>query len=221
MPKTDSIIKLITYLDEFEKINSDYEIEDFSIFLTEKLKNKKEFSSKSKPDFSKEENYDYKKFIEVEFSTLLTNLYRFAKHYLKKAFKNTSFNSVDEFSFLATLIKEKQMSKSELINRHLLEISTGSEVLRRLVKNGLIKEIPDPKDGRAKIVSLTEKGFSEITTSFGEMFLVAKIVKGNLTIEEITITIDLFKKLSLFHWNIHESNKDSELNEILNKFVKE
>jgi len=41
-----------------------------------------------------------------------------------------------------------------LINKHLLEISSGSEILKRLIKNELVCEFPDKKDRRAKRVSM-------------------------------------------------------------------
>lgn len=219
MSKYKLLQKIIDYLDEYESHSDNINIEEFSIFLKDRVLLKKNIIKTENLDFTKKENHNYKKFVEVEFSTLLTNLYRFAKHYLKKAFKETNFNSVDEFSFLATLVKEKSLLKSELINRHLLEISTGSEVLRRLIKLGLIKEFKDPDDGRAKRVELTNEGFMEITKAFKEMYKVAQIVKGNLYENELREAIVIFKKLSFFHWDIHNHDKEADIDEIYEKYI--
>jgi DNA-binding MarR family transcriptional regulator len=70
----------------------------------------------------------------------------------------TAFKTIDEFGFLATLIRAGNLMKHELINEHMLEMSSGSEIIKRLVRNGLVYEYPDENDKRAKRVALTEKG---------------------------------------------------------------
>lgn len=221
MSKYNLLLELIELLQDFEKNNTDSnDLENFVFYLKDKVLLEKNKKQDLNPDFAKKENQDYKKFEEVEFSTLLTNLYRFAKHYLKKTFKDTLFKTIDEFSFLATLVKENNLLKSELINRHLLEISTGTEVLRRLIKDGLIYEYKDASDGRAKRVALTQKGYDEITRAFYEMFKVAKIIKGNLYEKELNEAIIILKKLNHFHWNIHKNDKDLEIDKLYSKYIK-
>jgi len=213
------LLKIIHFLDEFEKKGNDSSIENFTMFLNDKIMLKDYSKSNDKIDFSKKENQHYEKFIEVEFATLLTNLYRFAKHYVKKAFINSSLKSIDEFSFLATLLREGSLLKSDLINRHILEISTGSEVLKRLKKMELIIEFPDENDKRAKRVSLSKLGVKEITESFSEMYKAAQIVRGNMKDSELEQAIFAFKKLSFHHWNIHEKDRNSSLDTLHKKYA--
>ncbi len=219
MSNYDLLSEIIQHLEQFEKETEKVDLESFVLYLKDSVLLSKYSDKNEIPDFKKSENHDYKNFVEVEFATLLTNMYRFAKHYLKKAFKESSFKTIDEFSFLATLIKEKSLLKSELINRHLLEISTGSEVLRRLIKEGLIYEYKDEDDGRAKRVALTPQGYNEVTTAFNEMYKVAQIVKGNLFEEELRDAVIILKKLSFFHWDIHSHDKDTELDGLFEKYV--
>lgn len=211
--------QIIEHLENFENLDQGNDIEAFVLYLKDKVFKQSKNEAERTPDFSDEKNQNYKKYEEVEFATLLTNLYRFAKHYLKKALKETSLNSVDEFSFLATLVQDKSLLKSELINRHLLEISTGSEVLKRLIRHGLVEEFKDPDDGRAKRVKLSPEGYKQIVKAFEEMYKVAQIVKGNLFDDELKEAIVIMKKLSLFHWNIHNNDKDTEINELLDKYI--
>lgn len=219
MSKYKLLLKIIEYLDEFENESRDSSIEDFVLFLNNRINQAVTINHQESPDFSREENHDYKNFLEVEFSTLLTNLYRFAKHYVKKAFNNSSFKSLDEFSFLATLLREGSLLKSDLINKHLLEISTGSEVIKRLIKMGLIIELKDETDKRAKRVSLSKKGIKEITESFNEMYKVAQIVRGDMNDDEMEQAVKAFRKLSYFHWGIHASDKNSSLADLHQKYV--
>lgn len=201
------------YKDEFG--NSD--LKEFSIYLKDKV-SEVELSNKDS-EFDKNNYANYKSYAEVEFSTLLTNLYRFAKHYMKKAFVGKEIKTIDEFGFLATLLKQKSLMKNELIHLHLLETSSGSEILKRLIKNELVQEIPDEIDKRAKRVSLTAKGVSTIMESFDEMHKISEIIVGNLKDVELKQALDAFNKLSYFHQHIYECDRNSDLAEIHHKYI--
>lgn len=100
-----------------------------------------------------------------------------------------------------------------------MEISSGTEVLKRLLKSGFIFETPDPNDGRAKRVALTESGRMQIIQAFNEMHKVALIVNGNITSEEQKQVIMIFNKLKYFHWNIHTNDRDTDLDNLLTKYL--
>lgn len=211
------IKSLLDYVESYQKEVGNGDLKEFSIYLKDKLVSSN-FSSKSEE--LNEDNYlNYKVYPQVEFSTLLTGLYRYAKHYLKKTFSKTSFKSIDEFGFLATLLKEKSLLKNELITRHLLEFSSGSEILKRLINSKLVKEFPDEIDKRAKRVSLTEKGTKEIISAFEEMFKVSEIIIGNLSKTELNEALFIFNKLTYFHQHIYETDKQTELLAIHSKYV--
>jgi DNA-binding MarR family transcriptional regulator len=209
--------QIMDYVESFEKETNSSDLKEFSIYLKDKLiipDNQKVESNFEKSNFE-----NYKIYPEVEFSTLLTGLYRYAKHYIKKAFLNTSFKTIDEFGFLASLLKEKTLLKNELINIHLLEISSGSEILKRLIKNELIYEFPDEKDGRAKRVALTDKGKQEIFTAFDDMHKVSEIIIGNLNKNEINEALSVFNKLTYFHQHIHEKDRNTTLDNLHETYI--
>ena len=213
------IKQLLDYVDNYEEEVGNHDLKEFSIYLKDKLISQK--MSSEKDVFNKRNYRNYKKYPEIEFSTLLTGLYRFAKHYTKKAFSNTSINikTIDEFGFLATLLKDESLLKNELINKHLLEISSGSEILRRLIKKGLISEFPDDIDRRAKRVSLTEQGRMEIMNAFDDMHKVSEIIIGNLNDTELNEALSVFEKLTYFHHHIHEKDRNTTLNELHQKYI--
>jgi DNA-binding MarR family transcriptional regulator len=211
------IKKLLDYVEDYENEIGNNELKEFSIYLKDRVI-KKEFPT-SELEFDKNNFKNYKIYAEVEFSTLLTSLFRFTKHYIKKALSNTSFKTIDEFGFLATLLREKSLLKNELINKHLLEISSGSEIIKRLIKNKLIFEFPDEKDKRAKRVSLTERGKKEIMFAFDDMHKVSEIVIGNLNGDELQQALSVFNKLTYFHQHIHENDRNTCLNDLHMKYV--
>lgn len=212
----DILKEILLHLEAYEKEVGNSDIKEFSIYLKDKVitGNKNEVNN----DFDKNNFRNYTSYPEIEFSALLTGLYRFSKHYVKKAFQNAIINTIDEFGFLATLLKEGSLLKKELINKHLLEISSGSEILKRLIKNKLVNEFPDKNDKRAKRVSLTELGRSEIMKAFDDMHKVSEIVIGNLSGEELNQAIAIFNKLNYFHHHIHETDRNTNLSMLHKKY---
>jgi len=212
------IKQILDYVDSYEKVTGNNDIKEFSIYLKDKVIMNQPAGDES--IFEKNDYKNYKKFPEVEFSVLLTGLNRFAKHYIKKAFSNTLLNTIDEFGFLATLLIEKSLLKNELINKHLLEISSGSEVLKRLINNDLVYENPDENDKRAKRVSLTKKGRKVIMIAFEDMHKVSEITIGNLNNSELNETLSAFNKMTYFHRQIYKQDRNTNLDELYNKYVK-
>ena len=210
------IKELLNYVEKYQNTTDNININDFSHFLIKQISLGNDINNEniSLKRFEKENYNNYKHYSEVEFSTLLTNLYRFAKHYIKKAFKNTEIKTIDEFGFLASLLRQKSLLKKDLINEHLLETSSGSEILKRLKLKELITESTCSTDKRAKQVSLTAKGVETIMASFDEMHKVSEIIIGNLTEDELEQSLIIFNKLNDFHQHIHRVNKDSSLTKI-------
>lgn len=222
MSKQIKLIKeLLEYVEGYQKTSDSNDISEFSYFLSEQLLEKNSIVKRSdgKDNFNKENYNNYKHYAEIEFSTLLTSLYRFAKHYIKKAFKNTDIKTIDEFGFLASLLRQKSLLKKELINQHLLETSSGSEVLKRLYSKGLVTESIYHSDKRAKLVSLSPKGVKTVINSFDEMHKVSEIIIGNLSEEEIKQSLMIFNKLNNFHQHIHLKDRNSDLSEIHSKHI--
>lgn len=211
------IKKLLNYVESYEKEVNNCDLKEFAIYLKDKVVSIPTESTKS--NFVKEDFKNFKSYPEIEFSTLLTGLFRFAKHYSKKAFLNTTIKTIDEFGFLATLLREKSLLKNELINKHHIEISSGSEIIKRLINHKLVYEYPDDKDKRAKRVSLTKVGVNEIMSAFDNMHKVSEIVIGNLDDSELMEALSVFNKLTYFHQHIHEKDKNSSLNELFTKYV--
>lgn len=212
------IKEILNYVEKYHKESGKTDIEGFSSFLSSQVSTDIKIGSKWELD--KEDYKNYKKYAEIEFSALLTNLYRFAKHYIKKALSHTDIKTLDEFGFLATLLREKSLLKKDIINLHLLETSSGSEVLKRLKAKDLVVESVCETDKRARLVSLTPKGMETIMNSFEEMHKVSEIVIGNLSGDEIKQVLKVFNELNDFHQNIYKCDKDSELTEIYNNHIR-
>ncbi len=218
MPDNILLLKeILQYLETYQQEVGNADIKEFSIYLRDQVISPND--KHSGLEFDKNNYKNYKSYKEVEFSTLLTGLFRFAKHYIKKALANTSFKTIDEFGFLATLLREESLLKNELIHKHHLEISSGSEIIKRLVRNELILEYPDEKDKRAKRVALTPIGRKEILSAFDEMHQVSEIIIGNLSPSEIDQSLAAFNKLTYFHQHIYEEDRNTDLKQLHHKYI--
>jgi DNA-binding MarR family transcriptional regulator len=139
----------------------------------------------------------------------------YAKWYIKKVLRESNLQTPDEFSFLITLMTYDSLSKSELITKQVMEKTSGSEVIRRLLKRGLMAESEDTNDKRSIRVSITKSGREEILRILPLMSNVTEIVAGNLSAEEINTLSYLLKKLDYFHNDIYINKRGHPLSDIL------
>jgi DNA-binding MarR family transcriptional regulator len=117
-------------------------------------------------------------------------MYRYGRIYAKMALEQSETESIEEFNFLATLSAMEKATKTELINKMIFEKTTGTDIIRRLIKAGLINETKNPDDKRSFLLTVTEKGKFCLFKAFGKMAIVAK---------EVTGVLDLFEKKALYH----------------------
>jgi DNA-binding MarR family transcriptional regulator len=150
-----------------------------------------------------------------EISILIVLMNRYAKWYIKKVLKDSRLRTADEFSFLITLMTYESLSKSELITKQVMEKTSGSEIISRLNKRGMIVESADDNDKRSIRVSITKSGREEILRVLPLMGKVTKIVAGNLSNEEVNTLSYLLKKLDYFHNDIYNNKKGFSISDIL------
>jgi len=153
----------------------------------------------------------------TEISTLIVFMYRYAVGYFKKALKDSNINTLDEFSFLIVLMTYPSLSKTELIQKLIMEITSGVEVIKRLLKRRLIEEFANPNDKRSVLVAITAKGKQELAALLPKMGLVGTVVAGNLNAMELTTLSYLLRKLDYYHNDIFLNNRNLSLEELSEK----
>lgn len=169
---------------------------------------------------SERERKDDDESIEIRISILVTLLNRYAKIYIKKALNDSILLSVDDFSYLADLLDVESRTKMELIEKNIHEKTTGMEIIRRLLKNELIRQSDDQQDRRSKRISLTEKGREVLMQSFVKLDGVAELISGNLTEAEKNALHLLLQKLDDFHQPIYLKERKNSIAQLVDKFVR-
>ncbi|MGB5821779.1 MAG: winged helix DNA-binding protein [Saonia sp.] len=154
--------------------------------------------------------------MEAELAAHIGRMNRYANSYIKSALAHSPFVTEMDFAFTAILQKSGQIGKTELIRQMVYDKSSGMEVIKRLISNGLIAQLPNPKDRRGKLLQLTKKGKNSIEEAYSNAGKAATVVSSCLTNEEKTSLLVTFKKLDRFHQKIYlEEEKD--LNKILER----
>jgi DNA-binding MarR family transcriptional regulator len=141
----------------------------------------------------------------------ISNLYKYVKHYAKKILENTPLVGLDDFVFLLSVRYNPNCSKTELIQKHLLEVSSGMEILKRLHKENLVKEIPSEMDKRKKILRLTPEGEALVEQLLPTMGQLASLTSADLSLADKVRLLHSLKYLDDFHQNIFQQKSFKSL----------
>ncbi len=217
--KKEIVFEILEHLHTFEsnfKGKTPYTLNDFVGYLTTQTgANELEMRNDAgnKEPFLKELRDES----NSDISILITLMFRYAKGYIKKALENSLIQTVDEFAFLITLMTFDSLTKTELINKQVMERTSGVEVIKRLLSQKMITEFADENDKRSVRVAITENGKMEIMSVLPEMSKVSRIVVGNLSTAEIKTLSYILKKLDFYHNDIFMNKRTFTLKQILDE----
>lgn len=155
--------------------------------------------------------------LEISISTLVICLNRYSRLLIKKGFEDFPQLVSEDFTYLYSLMEVESLTKIQLIEKNVHEKPTGLEVIKRLLKHGLVDERNDEQDKRSKRVFITEQGRALFFATIQQMNKVALIVTGDLTQPEKKQLFALLKKLEQFHHPIYLSNKEISIDELVQK----
>jgi len=218
MKTKEILLELIDYLDKYEQENSkegsNLNTSDFLGFINSNYHKVRELNHGNQQLENNETHGP-----NTDISILIVLLFRYAKGYIKKALKDSQIRTADEFSYLITLMNTDSMSKTELIQNQIMEKTSGTDIINRLIKLKLIEQYDDEFDKRSIRVKITQQGRLEILSILPQMQLVSQIVTGNLNAVEKNMLAYSLRKLEVFHNDIFINKKGSELTDLVSKKV--
>ncbi|QNF34777.1 winged helix-turn-helix transcriptional regulator [Adhaeribacter swui] len=199
--------ELLPYLDRYEQEQGPAAVNlpDFQKWLGERLLQEKETMPASTPAEA----------LDGEIARYLTLLNRYAKFYIKKALHHTEFVSLDDFGYLMHLLDGGPTTKSTLIQKNIQDIPSGTEIIKRLIRQGWVNEARDETDKRKVYLTINDRGKAALFASLGQLRKVSRIVSGNLDLLEKQQLLRILKKLENFHQHQFVPNKDKSIDEFL------
>lgn len=140
--------------------------------------------------------------------------------YGRIALQETRLKNMEGFGFLNVLQHAGEMRKSDVINHLLIELSTGTDILNRLIWEGLAAERPDPGDKRSKLVSITPKGQEVLNECYPQMHKVGHIMFSDLAEDDKKLIVQLLTPVEVKHSKAAVENKSKGIDEIMRQVVK-
>jgi len=207
----DLLKEVIAVLEVFEQETGQQDLSAFSDWLQQRQSDLEEAKiPRTRWD-------DYPPNLDAHIAMSIGGLNAHAKHYIKTALKNTELKGLQDFTFLATLISQGDLRKTDLIALNMLEFSPGMEVIRRLLRNGFIADYENPEDGRSRRVLITSEGKVVFEKAMEQIQKVNRIVVGNLSDAEKHGLLLKMRKLIGFHQPIWDNEYGEELEKIIDK----
>lgn len=154
-------------------------------------------------------------------SAFIGKMGRYVDHYAKKSMPKTQVASIEEFTYLIVMLQEQSMTKSELINHNAHQITTGTEIIKRLIAKGYLEQTNDLKDKRSVRVSITDMGRIAVYSTASTTKSLSRIATGILSDEELLFLVNTLRKLDDFHKEIFQEAKQLELEELVEKYLKQ
>lgn len=219
--KYDLLKEVLKKLEKYENQGVSTSLEGFTLFLNKELNELAEtlLPPESFSDDTLDKMSDQNIGFENHITFLISMMWKYAKHYIKEAFKDLPIKSIDDFSFLASLSGDHTLNKTDLIHKNIAEIPSGMEIIKRLTQKGMITSFADPNDKRAKRLKITPVGQGVMGSAIVQLMRIAKIIVGDLTLSERMTLLSILEKLNHFHADIHENDWKSDLNTLETKYV--
>ena len=205
------IIDILTELDHYQKTNPNANagLDDFRLYLNQKAyenENPRNLTAKFDLDVNDLEN---------EIAKQVIMLGRYSKQLIRKSLENHPDLVNEDFTYLFRMMDYESLTKMQLIEKNAHEKQTGIEIIKRLVKNGLLAESPDENDKRSTRIAVTPKGKKVFLESMQDITVVSKIMCGQLNTKEKEALLSSLKKLNTFHHTVYSNFKNENTSEIL------
>jgi DNA-binding MarR family transcriptional regulator len=202
------VVELVNLFEAFHNETGSDDIKEFSVWLNRRM---------HEPDKQKEKgvtNVEDNRFI-------VWNIHRLSKYfrwYAKSFINANGLNSMDEFFFLVSINNRGTPAKNEVYKDTISELTTGTQMMKRLVEIGMVKEVVDKKDKRIKRVELTAKGKRTRENILEQSKKDLLLKAGNLSEEEKIQLKSSLTYLEKFHGEIYQNDGDKSIDEILSKY---
>lgn len=181
----NKIVELVNKWAEFEEKHPNSSIEDFCRY---QLIHKRELENSQPLVGGVVPNLSAGLLLKI-----LGRIHKINMSYASAALEGTGITQLEEFGLLLSIQQQKAPRKTEVVYLNLLELSSGSDMLSRLKKRGLIDEYVDEEDKRSKRLTLTPAGEQVIKQCKQRVAMVANMMMLDVEEDDQKLCIKLLK----------------------------
>lgn len=203
--KMNKTVELVKLWGDFEEQYPNSSIEDFfrhSLAATANTERQPEPEGKLIPD------------LNGKLIILLRRIGKFHIAYSNMGLEGTELGQMEEFGILVTIYNEGNPIKSEAILNNIMELSSGSNMLIRMKKKGLVEEYADPMDKRVKRLKVTSKGEQTLLKAKDTVLKVAEMMLRDLSDNDKRLCMQLLKPVDLRFSGMYQKQKNKSFEEV-------
>lgn len=157
-----SYLELITYWEAFLKIYPKGTMKEFAFWLAGEVADQVEDPAAiyhaKKPSVAEQQVVQDDHLPNIRVAYLLWRLNKILRVYKKPIFDTEGLKSQDEFAILSHIYKVGECTKKEAVETHFIDRSTGIDMIKRLVRRGMLTDRVCPQDRRARLIQLSSDG---------------------------------------------------------------
>jgi len=193
----NSIVPLITQWEKFIEETKSNDLHEFASWLLDQQVSKKPLKTLKAKMYDEKEDYFAANYIN--------KLNKYVKAYVKPLLHDTKLTNSDEFSILSLISQMDRPTKREVCMANAMELSTGIDMIRRLLKAGYIREQPHENDARAKRLTLTKNGDELLAIMYMRLSNIKQKVLADLNRNEKKELLRILEYLNHYHEKIYLS----------------
>lgn len=140
---------------------------------------------------------------------MFNRISKFQRLYNKNFFQDFNVKTLEEFLFLKTIFKLNNPAKSEVYTENVVELTTGTKIMKRLVDLNMVKELEDNLDKRIKRVKLSAKGKKELDEINKRFHNIDDEKLGYIAKEQKETLIEILNNINQYHSEIYNRNPEN------------
>ena len=202
MNKTVELVKL---WGEYEAQYPDCTLEDFFHH---------QLSTATKDDNRTVPDWQLRPDLNGQLMIMIRRIGRYHMVYSGKALEGTNLDQIEEFGILVTIHNQVNPIKSQAIYNNIIELSSGTNMLNRLKKRGLINEYADEEDKRVKRLKLTEKGEETLNIAKVRVLKAAQMMVNVISNDDKQLCLNLLAPVNDYFAKMFQKQKNRPFDDV-------
>jgi len=141
--------------------------------------------------------------------------------FMRIALRDTPLPTVEDVMLCSALNSLGESRKTDLINHAMMEISTGTDNLNRLIKKGFVRQRTDPDDKRSKLLTLSPTGLTALKQCFAKGTMAREIFLADMDDEDKKLVATILYPLQEKNSKLSVANKGKSIEEIYSEVIGE